>query len=93
MPGARCHWRTMRARAQASIALQLADLIAATTSLTPPLAGLCCKLLGLALRSDAVDKAHARNVGACVARLVAERPKSHAELWAKVAPLFDAIGR
>ena len=90
---ARAAWRAMRARAQASIALQLADLIAATTSLTPPLAGLCCKLLGLALRSDAVDKAHARNVGACVARLAAERPKSHAELWAKAAPLFDAIGR
>ena len=55
-------------RAQASLALQLCDMIAGTTKLDAPLIALSANLYGLAVKSTHVDKAHLKNVRAGVAR-------------------------
>jgi hypothetical protein len=55
-------------RAQASLALQLFELIAAATTLDAPALALASKLFGLAAKSPHVDRAHQRNAYAWVAR-------------------------
>lgn len=55
-------------RAQASLALQLFDLIVGTTTLEPPLVALAANLYGLAAKSAQVDRAHLKNLTQWVAR-------------------------
>ena len=49
-------------RAQASLALQLCDLIIGTTQLDAPLVALATNLVVLATKSSHVDKLHLKNV-------------------------------
>jgi len=78
-------------RTQTSLALQLADLIASSTALEPPTAALALKLLKLSAGSEALDKAHARNVCRHLRALAAAHGKSHAELYTRAEPLFAAL--
>ena len=78
-------------RTQTSLALQLADLIASSAAIEPPIAALALKLLKLSTGSEALDKAHARNVGRHLRALAAARGKAHAELYARAEPLFTAL--
>mmetsp|Transcript_143 Transcript_143/g.340 ORF Transcript_143/g.340 Transcript_143/m.340 type:complete len:293 (+) Transcript_143:1-879(+) len=55
-------------RAQASLALQLCELIGTTTQLDAPLVALAANLYGLAAKSSYVEKPHLKNVALGVAK-------------------------